>query len=224
MEWLIVPAFFAMVAIAILAILNKKRGGTDEFVYEKNEPFFSPAERSFFGILDQAVKDQAVVLGKVRVADVLRPPKGVGRSNWQKAFNRISSKHFDYLICAPDTLSVMAAIELDDKSHSRGKRAERDHFLEKACSGAGLPLHRFKAASTYSIQEVRGILFPSQEEAGEEPAQPETVKSEGVSEQICPKCSSPLVNKVAKKGEHKGAKFLACSAFPKCRYIVKIDA
>jgi|GEM_PF-3713327 hypothetical protein len=38
MEWLIVPAFFALVVLLILAILTKKRGGTDEFAYEKNEP------------------------------------------------------------------------------------------------------------------------------------------------------------------------------------------
>jgi hypothetical protein len=38
MEWLIVPAFFALVVAAILAILTKKLGGKDEFVYEKNEP------------------------------------------------------------------------------------------------------------------------------------------------------------------------------------------
>ncbi|MES9901852.1 MAG: topoisomerase DNA-binding C4 zinc finger domain-containing protein [Sedimenticola sp.] len=39
--------------------------------------------------------------------------------------------------------------------------------------------------------------------------------------QLCPKCSSKLVRKVAKKGEHKCSQFLACSAFPNCRYIAK---
>lgn len=221
MEWLIL---LALLVLVVLVILAKRGGPRDEFSYEKNEPLFSPAERSFFGVLSQAVEDRAVVFGKVRVADVLRPPKGIGRSSWQKAFNRISSKHFDYVICAPDTLSVLAVIELDDKSHSKGKRADRDRFLERASSAAGLPLHRFKAAATYNISQVRGVLFPPPVEAAEAPSFTEAPQTEVEEKQFCPKCSAPLVKKVAKKGEHKEAEFLACSAFPKCRYIAKSNA
>lgn len=221
MEWLIL---LALLVLAILAVLAKQGGNADDLLYEKNEPLFSPAERSFFGVLGQAVNDRAVVFGKVRVADVLRPSKGMGRGNWQKAFNRISAKHFDYVICSPDTLSVLAAIELDDKSHSKGKRAERDRFLETACSRAGLPLYRFKATATYNIREVRNVLFPTPEEVAEEITSPETLGPEVSEERVCPKCSSPLVKKVANKGKHKGTVFLACSAFPKCRYIAKSNA
>lgn len=221
MEWLIL---LALVVIGLLIVLIRNETPNAGFSYEKNEPLFSPAERSFFGVLDKAAKDQAVVLGKVRVADVLRPPKGMGRSGWQKAFNRISSKHFDYVICSPDTLSVLAVVELDDKSHTKGKRAARDRFLESACSGAGLPLHRFKASATYNISEVRDILFPTLSEPKEEHSPPETMQAEGGQEKVCPKCSSLLVKKVAKKGNHRGKEFLACSGLPKCRYIAKTIA
>ena len=34
----------------------------------------------------------------------------------------------------------------------------------------------------------------------------------------CPKCGSELKEQVAKRGERAGQKFLACSAFPKCRF------
>jgi hypothetical protein len=36
MEWSIVPDLFALVVVAILAILTKKRGGTGEFTYDLN--------------------------------------------------------------------------------------------------------------------------------------------------------------------------------------------
>jgi hypothetical protein len=218
MEWLIL---LTLVLLAAFALLTRKGGNANKFAYEKNEPLFSPAERSFFGVLNQAAKDDAVVLGKVRVADVLRPPRGMDRSNWQKAFNRISAKHFDYVICSPDTLSVLAVIELDDKSHSKSKRAKRDRFLETACSGAELPLYRFNAAATYNIHEVRNVLFPPPKELAEGSPLPEAPDMEGKEDQLCPKCSSALVKKIAKKGEHKGTEFLACSSFPKCRYIAK---
>ncbi len=221
MEWLILLAFLVLVVLAVLA---KKGSSADEFPYKKNELLFSPAERSFFGVLNQAVSGKAVVFGKVRVADVLRPSKGLGRSNWQKAFNRISAKHFDYAICAADTFSVLAVVELDDKSHSKGHRTKRDRFLDSACSSAGLPLHRFKAAATYNINEIRNVLFPPPEDIAAESVLPEAPDSESAEVPLCPKCSSPLIKKVAKRGEHKGTEFLACSGFPRCRYIAKPNA
>ena len=90
MEWMIL---LALLVIAALFLLANPGGGDNELSYVINQPLYSPAERSFFGVLNRAVEGEAVVLGKVRVADVLRPTRGMNRSNWQKAFNRISSKH-----------------------------------------------------------------------------------------------------------------------------------
>jgi restriction system protein len=35
----------------------------------------------------------------------------------------------------------------------------------------------------------------------------------------CPKCASPMVKRIAKKGANLGNKFLGCSSFPKCRHL-----
>jgi restriction system protein len=35
----------------------------------------------------------------------------------------------------------------------------------------------------------------------------------------CPKCTSPMVKRTAKKGPNLGNEFLGCSSFPKCRHI-----
>ncbi len=163
MEWLIL---FVLV-VGILAFLSKGKGAVaEEFPYRLENALFTPAERSFYGVLCQAAADKGVVFGKVRVADVLKPAKGLGRSNWQKAFNKISAKHFDFALCRPDDLSVLAVIELDDKSHNQKKRIARGELLEGACQASGLTLHRFKASSSYSIHEVRGKLFPPPVVAG----------------------------------------------------------
>lgn len=223
MEWLIllgILLFFVFVVVA------KQGGQSTEFSYERIDTLFSPAERSFLGVLTQAVEEKGVVFGKVRVADVLRPAKGLSRSRWQVAFNRISAKHFDYVVCASDTLEVMFVVELDDKSHTKGKRVDRDHFLDSACSIAQLPLHRFKAAASYNVVDVRNTLFPPPVELN--PAEsiapasspsPEIDALPVSTEPLCPKCSSPLVKRIAQKGANKGAEFMACSGFPKCRYI-----
>lgn len=35
---------------------------------------------------------------------------------------------------------------------------------------------------------------------------------------ICPRCGSPLVQRVAKRGPQAGNTFIGCSAYPRCRY------
>ena len=126
--------------------------------YRKLPVLFTKAERSFLGLLDQAIEDEYRVFGKVRVADVLAPQKGVSRKNWRIAFNKISAKHFDYVLCEKSDLSVVAAIELDDKSHNTKRSKTRDSFLENACDSADLPLIRFPAKATYQVQAVRDSI------------------------------------------------------------------
>lgn len=162
------------------------------------------------------------MLGKVRVADVIKPGKGLSRSEWQKAFNKISAKHFDFLLCKNDDLSIICAIELDDSSHKSKNRHERDEFLKGACEAASIPLIQVPAKSGYVISDIKALLAPYLE-----------IKEHNVNvdiatveagEKLCPKCSSPLVTRTAKKGPNAGKQFLACSAYPKCKHVEDISA
>lgn len=153
MEWIVV-IFFLLVLVASAI----KKLGVKGYGYRMRGPLFTPAERSFLTVLDQAVSEKYRVFGKVRVADILNPAKGMNRKNWQIAFNKISAKHFDYILCSKDNLSVIAAIELDDKSHQSARAKTRDALLEVACNTAGLPLVRFQAKSGYQVQSVRSQI------------------------------------------------------------------
>jgi len=99
------------------------------------------------------------VFGKVRVADVLKPSKGGARKQWQIAFNKINNKHFDFVLCDKNDLSVLCAIELNDKSHNTKKRKDRDAFLTAACESAMLPLIQIPAQAAYNIDEIRQTLI-----------------------------------------------------------------
>jgi ribosomal protein L37AE/L43A len=41
---------------------------------------------------------------------------------------------------------------------------------------------------------------------------------------LCPKCGSPLVVRIAKKGPNAGNEFWGCSDFPKCRYTAPMES
>jgi len=157
-----------IVILAVLAVLItvfkkpakkfKRYANSDAYQsynYKKHARLFSPAERSFLGVLDLAVGNEYRIFAKVRVADVIEPERGLTRKNWQIAFNRVAGKHFDYVLCSPDTLEIKAVLELDDTSHSENRRISRDEFLQKACKSAGLKLIRIKAQRNYNIETIR---------------------------------------------------------------------
>ena len=147
------------VVVLVIARLKGGVGRTAVSDYSKRRTLFSPAERSFLGVLEQAVGEEYRVFGKIRVADVLEPRHGLSRSARQSALNRISAKHFDFVLCARGDLSIACAVELDDASHNKAGRRDRDAFLATACESAALPLLRISAERTYAIEEIRSRLF-----------------------------------------------------------------
>jgi hypothetical protein len=76
------------VVVGILILLKKRETKPSYYPYQKAGSLFSPAERSFLGVLNQVVGGDVRILAKVRVADVITPKKGLSRSdclNWGRA-------------------------------------------------------------------------------------------------------------------------------------------
>jgi len=248
------------IAIGVILILAQQKragGGASTFGYRRKPYLLSKAGRSFYGVLAQAVGDKALIFSKVRVADVLAPQKGLNRANWQRAFNQISAKHFDFLLCDPQDCAVKRAIELDDASHGSAKRQKRDAFLEQACESAGLPLLRIRAARGYGVvdirQQVEAMLFPVHHDSSLE--KPQEVEGQSVevtaNEQervdnqtepqagkpidsltgvevaaqpvapACHQCGEVMMLRKARSGKNAGQQFWGCSAFPKCRGVMR---
>jgi hypothetical protein len=138
---------------------------------------FTPAERSFLGVLDQALGSEYRVFGKVRVADIASVKPGLGNSARQAALNRIAAKHFDFVVCRASDLSVICAVELNDRSHSSQRAQARDDLLFKVCQTIHLPLLIVPAKHAYSLQEVKArfdavISSPSLVASGAVPQNP----------------------------------------------------
>ena len=165
---LLLAGIVIFVAISVAVRLFNLQPRENKSYYTKKKTFLSPAERSFYGVLKQSIPGEIEITCKVRVADVLTPIKGMSRSQWQSTFNKISAKHFDYVLCATNTLEVLAAIELDDRSHNTLSRIKRDEFLANACEDAGLPLIRFPAKRSYTIEEIRTTIIQALESTPED--------------------------------------------------------
>lgn len=154
----LLPILALVIALLFLLALLSKRtspSGRIGFPYDRTALLFSAAERAFLGVLDQAVGLEYRVFGKVRVADVAQVKPRVGNSARQAALNRISGKHFDFVICRTSDLGIVCAIELNDRSHAGQRTQKRDEFIVTLCQTIGLPLLQIPAKQAYVLADLR---------------------------------------------------------------------
>lgn len=120
----------ALVVIAIVVWIIIRLH--EKLPYELNETILTERERSFYRILKPiADKLELQICPKVRVADIVSIKKGT--KDWQKWFNKIRSKHVDFLLCDYD-MNIVLIIELDDSSHET-ERAKKSDALKNAVFG-----------------------------------------------------------------------------------------
>lgn len=146
----------ALIALAILAILKAKlRGSGKAGVYYLRKSLFTPAERSFLGVLEANLPSGVRLFGKVRLEDILGVKAGLEPGERQAARNRINRKHVDFLLVRVSDLAPLAGIELDDSSHEAEDRQQRDRFVDSAFASAGLPLLHVPVQKSYNPAEVK---------------------------------------------------------------------
>jgi hypothetical protein len=156
---LVVVIVFILIAVVLTkAVLKNKSRGLLNYPYEKVQVLFSPAERSFLGVLERTLDGRYRLMGKVRLADVVKVKGGMNRSNWQMAFNRIRNKHVDIVACDPATFGIRFVIELDDSSHGQAERQNRDDFVDKTLYAVGIPVVHIAVRKAYSVQDIHSAL------------------------------------------------------------------
>lgn len=153
--FLILIAVAASILVVVLKAKNVGVGGKISYPYEPTKLLFSAAERSFLGVLDQAVGNDYRVLGKVRLADLAKVKPGLSKSARQGALNRISGKHLDFVVCKSSDLSIVCAVELNDRSHASQRAQARDNLVTQVCRAIELPLLAIPAKQAYSVDDLR---------------------------------------------------------------------
>jgi hypothetical protein len=154
-QWFVLVAVVGLVLLAGRIATARQGGGPSAFPYVAAPALFTPAERRFLGVLEEAVWPEYRVFGKVRIADVAQVRPGLGRGARQGALNRVSGKHFDFVVCRSSDLAIVCAVELDDRSHGSARAQRRDAFVATVCRVIGLPLLQVPAKSGYSPIDLR---------------------------------------------------------------------
>ncbi|MEZ5387413.1 MAG: DUF2726 domain-containing protein [Prosthecobacter sp.] len=108
----------------------------------------TPTEARFHECLLQITDSRCRIQVKPRLADVFQ------HENVNGAFQKISQKHVDFLICRNDDWMPMLGIEVDDDSHQRADRKERDQFVNNLFASTGVPLLRLPVRELDHLEKL----------------------------------------------------------------------
>jgi hypothetical protein len=150
------PFWVGVAVFAAIFVLLRMYSLPARMPYFKRPSLVTKSELRFYKSLHKAVLDDFEVFAMVRIADLIRVEKG--SKNGRKWLNKILSKHIDFVLCDPGSLEPVVCIELDDASHNRPDRIERDIFVNDAFDAADLPLLRIPVEPSYNAREVRQLI------------------------------------------------------------------
>lgn len=130
----------------------------DRWPFVLRKPMSAPEQLLFFR-LQQALPDH-IVLAQVQLSRFLAVKRGHPPRAW---LNRINRKSVDFLILAKDA-TVIAAIELDDRSHERPDRRHADAQKNRALADAGVRLIRWGVSRMPDAAMIRAEFAKPQTE------------------------------------------------------------
>lgn len=122
--------------------------------YEKVDYLLTKNELKFYRILKQITNKLGYSLFcQVSLYEIIK-------SKNYKDFNRIKSKSIDFVI-TQENCKILICIELDDFTHERQKRIERDNFVNKLFEDLGIKLLRIPVQNFYNIEELENKIKES---------------------------------------------------------------
>jgi very-short-patch-repair endonuclease len=139
---LLIGLVFILTVLALVAAKLKPRDGlfSKPWPLEAKRQLLTERERALYQRLVQTLPHH-IVLAQVQLLQIVNFKRG--RRSYA-ILNRISQLSLDFLILNPDT-SIVAAIELDDATHTREASRQADARKDHALKSAGVPLIRWNA-------------------------------------------------------------------------------
>ena len=151
--------FWVLIAATAIIVIYFKlhRPRRALYEYRRKDCLMTDSEREFFNVLFSAVGNKYYIFPQIHL-DAILNYKIVGQS-WFGAFRHIDEKSVDFMICDEKTLKPLLAIELDDRSHQREDRINRDVEVERILRDAGMPLLRVSHGDRLNKELVTKQIF-----------------------------------------------------------------
>ncbi|MFJ5447015.1 DUF2726 domain-containing protein [Methylobacillus methanolivorans] len=135
--------------------------------YEQRKPL-TASEAVFYYRLVKALP-QCIILPQVQLSSFIKLKNAawyVRLGNSYALHNRIAQQSVDYLVCLKD-FTIVAAVELDDRSHANKARQKLDIKKEESLKAAGIALVRWHAEQMPSAEAIYKRFSTEQETVNE---------------------------------------------------------
>lgn len=160
MELTVIALIFVIIVLVFERLINKKQnnGETEKqeennniidysTLYQKKEYILTQNELKFYKLLKYITdKNNLIIFTQVSLYEILKA------KNYSD-FNRIKSKSIDFVITDINS-KIKICIELDDPTHIREDRQQRDKFINELFKQLGIKLLRVPVQSYYNMQEI----------------------------------------------------------------------
>lgn len=154
----------AIIATGSILKLKFEIGGDEEiqYKYKRRNFFMTRAEHECYDALVETVGQEYYIFAQVHLSTLI--DHTVQGQDWRAALAHINRKSVDFVLCDKVYISPKLAIELDDKSHERLDRQDRDREVERILRGADIPLLRLENRGVFNskelAQQIRETLNP----------------------------------------------------------------
>lgn len=150
---------FALITLVVIVALLASRLNDNSFPFpfDRKEALFTPAEKNFQNLVEQAMGGNYRILNRVKLSDIVTVRKGVSNRASQSAVNNADNKYLDFVICERSTMKLLGSIDLVD-TQGKGYKIKKDWFVSGALEAASIPHIRIKVKANYTIQEIRTCI------------------------------------------------------------------
>ncbi len=156
MQNLIILLGLILIGMFVFQIIQKSASTEDKkkiYQYKKKDFFLSRAEHECYDALIKAVGNDFHIFAQVHLPTIV-DNKVVGQ-NWRGAFRHINEKSVDFVLFDKAYIAPKLVIELDDRTHEREDRIERDKEVERILQDADLPLLRLGNHGSFNVDELK---------------------------------------------------------------------
>lgn len=135
---------------------NKDQIKKAQYRYYAKPFVMTSRENECFKILNEIFSSKWFVMPQVHLSALL--DYRVKGQNWNAAFRHINGKSVDFVLIGKESYRVICAIELDDSTHNKPERKERDVEIERIFNQAKIPLARISKFEAMTKAELAKVI------------------------------------------------------------------
>lgn len=113
-------------------------------------------ELNFYNTLLEITRELDLILfAQVSLYSIIETRENLDYSTKTTYFNKINRKSIDFVLVNKENCRVKLCIELDDPTHYRKKRIERDNFINELFKELEIPLLRYPSYTIYYKEPLK---------------------------------------------------------------------